>query len=132
MVILKDYLHVGLRHCPDIRAGIPRHMGGSLFFHPQMELVCEMDMVWELGLVCKMSAYGMQNEIGENLPASFYIFIYSFSKYLLNTYKHWEYSCEQIGQKAPLPRAHPPIKRDKYNFLKVYYTLSLVSFAALG
>lgn len=37
----------------------------------QVEGVCEMDMVWELGLVCKMSAYGMQNEIGGNLPASF-------------------------------------------------------------
>lgn len=70
-IILEDYLHVGLRRCPDIRAGIPRHTGGSLFSHPQVEWVCEMDMVWELGLVCKMSVYEMQNEIGENLPASF-------------------------------------------------------------
>lgn len=70
-ILLEDYLHAGLRHCPDIRASIPRYTGGSLFSHPQVEGVCEMDMVWELGLVCKMSAYGMQNEIGGNLPASF-------------------------------------------------------------
>lgn len=45
--------HVGLRHCADVGASLTRHMGGCLFSRTWVEWMCEMEMVWELGLACE-------------------------------------------------------------------------------